>query len=389
MTRINLIFILGFLFLSNFIFAQKDSISDNYENFQYSFVYPLSTSGGESINKSFHTSFNILAGATDNVDIFELAGLVNVNRGDQAGTQFAGIANLTSGKSSGLKIAGIHNQSIKGGSGFFAAGLTNLMLDSVDAFLAAGIANSVKGNSKQCQLAGISNLTSGKMSGLQLAGISNFARKNSKGVQIAGIVNFVDGNYEGAQISGILNYAKTVKGCQLGFINIADSISGVPIGFLSFVKNGYKALEINTSESFYATLSFKTGVDRFYNIFSLSAKQIDDSFFWGFGYGVGTKFQLSDKFDIALELHSTNVNKDAFVISEFNSLNTLKMNALFDLGKKIQLSAGPSFNIFLSTNTNEEGELTGMDFAPWHHYNKTNYEVNTKMYFGFNAGIIF
>jgi len=102
MTRVNLILTVGFLFLSNIIFAQKDSISSNYENFQYSFIYPLSTSGGESINKSYHTSFNILAGATDNVDIFELAGLVNVNKGDQAGTQFAGIANLTNGESKGL-----------------------------------------------------------------------------------------------------------------------------------------------------------------------------------------------------------------------------------------------------------------------------------------------
>jgi len=82
-------------------------------------------------------------------------------------------------------------------------------------------------------------------------------------LQLAGIVNVAGGDYEGAQISGILNYAKTVKGCQLGFINYADSISGVPIGFLSFVKNGYKALEISTSESFYATALFKTGVNKF------------------------------------------------------------------------------------------------------------------------------
>jgi len=389
MTRVNLILTVGFLFLSNIIFAQKDSISSNYENFQYSFIYPLSTSGGESINKSYHTSFNILAGATDNVDIFELAGLVNVNKGDQAGTQFAGIANLTNGESKGLKIAGIHNQSTKGGTGFFVAGITNFMLDSVDAFLVAGIANSVKGNSKQCQLAGISNLATGKMTGLQLAGISNFAGKNSRGLQLAGIVNVAGGDYEGAQISGILNYAKTVKGCQLGFINYADSISGVPIGFLSFVKNGYKALEISTSESFYATASFKTGVNKFYNIFSLSAKQIGDNFFWGFGYGLGTKRQLSEKLEVAIELHSNNVNKDAFEINEVNILNTLKINALFDLGKKMQLTAGPSFNVFLSTNTNQEGEITGMDFAPWHHYNKVNSNVNTKMYFGVNAGIIF
>ncbi|MBI9069860.1 MAG: hypothetical protein JEZ09_21385 [Salinivirgaceae bacterium] len=72
---------------------------------------------------------------------------------------------------------------------------------------------------------------------------------------------------EGFQASVFLNVTNKLKGVQLGVFNYVDSLeSGLAIGFLSVVRNGYRAVEVSTNESFYANATFKTGTRQFYNI---------------------------------------------------------------------------------------------------------------------------
>ena len=76
---------------------------------------------------------------------------------------------------------------------------------------------------------------------------------------MSGISNINLGDINGAQI-GLINRSKKVKGFQLGLINVVNSFgSGVPLGLLSFVKDGYYAFELSSSETIYAELSFRNG----------------------------------------------------------------------------------------------------------------------------------
>lgn len=101
---------------------------------------------------------NLLAGVSENEEVFTLGGLANVIRNHSAGFQLAGLANYVG----------------KEGHGVLFSGLTNW----------------VGGRYTGFQLAGLFN-RSGDFSGLQVAGLVNIAGKVS-GVQLAGLVNIAD-----------------------------------------------------------------------------------------------------------------------------------------------------------------------------------------------------
>ena len=136
----------------------------------------------------------------------------------------------------------------------------------LDGLEVAGFANALKGDMRGIQVAGFCNNTFGDADGFEIAGFWNYNHRNVKGMQIAGFANLTRGTMEGIQVSGFINYAKVVKGLQIGYINIADTIeSGMPIGFISFVKDGYRVVQIGGNETFMGEISYKSGIERFYN----------------------------------------------------------------------------------------------------------------------------
>src|SRR5690606_15194551 len=114
----------------------------------------------------------------------------------------------------------------------------------------------------------INNFGNENVDGAQIGGIVNGVNRNLNGVQIAGIVNTVRSDMRGLQVS-LFNQAKTNKGLQVGLINVSDSSNGAAIGLFNFVKHGYKALELSANEVFFLNLTFKSGADHFYTIYSL------------------------------------------------------------------------------------------------------------------------
>ena len=99
------------LFISLIICSLGFSQADSLKFFpgQISFVYPLGTSGIQSINYKYTLSINVLQGSTGAVEGVEFGGLVNTNRASMKGAQFAGIANLTGTWVDGVQFAGICN----------------------------------------------------------------------------------------------------------------------------------------------------------------------------------------------------------------------------------------------------------------------------------------
>jgi hypothetical protein len=355
--------------------------------FQFTFFYPIGTIGVNSDKYANDISLNLLGGYNGGVNAMEIGAFANVNKGNVNGFQGAGFANINVGKTNGVQAAGFYNQSKEFSGGQFA-GFLNLNTDNTSGFMGAGYLNIVRGNMKGWQSAGFVNVTSKSTTGAQVSGFGNFSKDSVDGAQVAGFIN-VTKDIEGAQIAGFVNVAKKVKGAQIGVINIADSVDGVPIGFLSIVKHGYYRFEFGASESLFANASFKIGVPHFYNIFTVGYKQTDEDTYWSYGYGIGSVFALNSRMNINIDAVSQQVNENEWHTDKVNLLNTLKLNISYKFTDRLEIVAGPSYNVMVSEFDFREGIGSKSTFVPWYFYDKSHNDVNVKMFVGFNAAIRF
>jgi hypothetical protein len=361
---------------------------------QVSFVPVVGTNLKMSGLVENNISLNILAGYAYGLRGFELGGLFNVNRMDVSGFQVGGLGNLTGGTTGGFQFAGLFNHNRGSLKGVQIAGINNLVVDTLKGVQFAGINNILKGGMKGWQLSGINNITTRNVDGLQLAGLTNFAKgdvrliqigglynsgKNVKGVQfaglvnrakkdvrglqiagignagrdvnafqVAGITNIARGTVKGLQLSGIFNYARHTRSSQIALINYADSASGIPFGFLSIIKNGYHKLELSVNETTYGNLAFKSGVRRFYNIFTAGIGYNNGDIVWSYGYGIGTEKKLVGNKTFHFDYTANWVNEGTEHRSELSLLNRLSFNVGWNVAKIVNLSIGPAINIWLS-----------------------------------------
>lgn len=360
--------ILSLLLLTN-VKAQNSTTVDTsvVKPFQLSYFYPLGTNGLEAHKITNKVSLNILVGVSSGVTFFEGAGIGNLTNGDVTGSQLAGFFNVNEGHVRGGQFAGFLNTV----NGDFKGGQF------------AGFTNITTGNFKGGQFAGFANINAKSMKGGQYSGFSNTVVGNLDGLQASGYVNVVTDTLEGTQISGLVNYAKHVKGYQIGFININDTISkGLPIGFFSYSKKGYHKLEIEASNLPFASANFKTGVKRFYNIFSISGGTSSDDIVGGVGYGIGTIFSLGSKLEMNIDLTATQLYKEGVDEEKINLLNKLKVNVAYKISDKLQVYGGPSLDILVHDKT-LDSEITN-SIKEW---NSTS--TLTKATLSINAGIRF
>lgn len=359
--------------------------------FQLSFVPGLSTNGllnGSSVN---NFSVNVLAGYSKGTDGIELGGLVNINREDMTGLQMAGIANYAGRFMKGVQAAGMLNYSGLKFDGLQMAGMGNLSLGDMDGVQMSGFSNILRGKMDGFQITGFTNFTSESLDGVQIAGFLNITAKEVNfaqisgfgnysqrmgGLQLAGFINFASEEVNTAQISGFMNYAPVSKGLQLsGYTNIAirenrglqltsffnyarnnngvqlamfnyaDSSSGVPLGFLSIVRYGYHTLELSTTETFPVNISYKTGVDRFYNIFELGVGEND---LVG-SYGFGTMPFHGRKINLNIDLTAGGVvAHDGSEIEDYRLLFRFTPSLNYQPFKRIGIAIGPSLNYYIA-----------------------------------------
>lgn len=254
----------------------------------------------------------------------------------------------------------------------------------------AGLANVNVKVMKGAQIAGLTNVAV-EESQTQIAGLANIVVKESSGLQLAGLTNISPKEHDGAQISGLLNYTRTLNGFQLSVVNVTDTVKkGIPIGFLTVVRHGYRRFEVEGNEVFYANLNFKTGLSKFYNIFSIGYRFKGEKQYWGVTYGIGTLVPISQKFNFNFDVTATHINEDEAWTNELNLLNRLKFNVSYLLTNRLEIFGGPSFNVAVSKLRNSEGEIVGSAIIPsYGFYNETIRGTNVKMYVGFNLGLRF
>lgn len=283
---------------------------------------------------------NVLKGKMDG---YQLAGFTNITTQDVTGMQLSGFINIARGNVDLVQASGFGNigHDVGGGqiSGFF-----NTAFGDVGGGQLTGFANVAKGSVKGWQAAGFSNVANGNVDGGQISGFSNVA-DSVNALQIAGFMNIAAGEIKGAQIAGFINIAQHVSGIQFAPFNFADSASGVPIGVFSFVKQGYHTFTYSASETFPALLSFRTGVDKFYNIFSIGQNPFSSSPYGALGIGFGSMKRFNDKWSRTWELESLQMRSDFSNRINYNSLYELRIKAGLHLGKAFLIQVGPHWAV--------------------------------------------
>jgi len=376
-------------------------------------IYPLSTNGVEAGKYVNIVSMHLFAGVSAGVNGITLAGISNYDKHFVDGVQLAGITNITVGKVQGMQWSGIANIAGGGVTGLQAAGIANVARDTVFAGQLAGIANVSAGyvaggqfagianvnttSSDGVQAAGIVNVTPGDHRGLMAAGIANYS-SSIQGAQFAGIANVAHENVEGFQAAGIINVAGKVTGSQLALFNVADSVSGVPIGLLSFVKHGYRRVEIRGSQALHMQVAFKMGVQKFYNILAFGYHfsgadpfEYGNEPTWAYGYGIGSEFNLGQTWRMNIDLTTFDVieKENTFSNKKLNLLNQFRLNFGAQIGRTTTIVFGPSFNVMVSELSGNDLGSYGSDLPPYTVYDKTHGDTNVKMWPGFNVAIRF
>jgi len=389
--------------------ANIQNIHDTlYRKAQISFLPFLGTNGKLSGNVINDYSFNILGGYSLGTRMVEVAGYVNIDRGDVGGLQLAGFGNLVGRSVQGVQGAGLFN--INGGvthavqlvgflnlnfgktRGVQLAGFANTNLNSTHGVQLAGFSNFSKGPSMGTQVAGIGNVQLGDYKGSQFAGFANVNTKKINGTQLSGFANIATGHVEGLQASGFFNYGKNVSGVQIALINVADSLTGVPVGLISYVDRGYHKLELSGDEIFFTNVSFRTGVQQFYNIISAGIKPRpgpDNVTVWTFGYGLGTARKITRSLYFNFDVTSQQINKGSFTHA-LSLLNKVHMGLDFQVSRKISIYAGGTLNGYLTEKSFTDYPDLFTDSGPHIFYDNTVGDVyNLKMWFGWKAGVRF
>lgn len=334
----------------------NDSSTLRKATFHLSFITPVGTNGMESWNTINKISLNLVGGYSGGVDGAEFSGFGSVIRHHMNGFQGAGFANVVMGTTEGAQFAGFANVS--------------------------------RGSIKGAQFAGFANVVNDSSVAFQLSGFANVVNGRLTGIQTAGFANVVNGDLHGAQMAGFINVARDVEGTQLGVINIARSYTkGAPVGIFSFVKNGYRAIEISGNESFYGMVSFKTGVREFYNILSIGASVRNDRVNFGWGYGFGTLITTGQKTELAIEALSFHVNEDEWFTNRLNLLNRLQATLSWEINSQLKVFGGPSFNVMVSKASDQNGKQISPAIVPWTVYDRVHRDTRVQMYPGFSVGV--
>ncbi|MCG6191019.1 LA_2272 family surface repeat-containing protein [Maribellus maritimus] len=342
-------FLLTTLFLAFFIINKTQA--QNERRAQFTFFYPIGSSGHNSIDYSYKFSFNTIYGINGGVNGFELGSVGNVVKGSVNGFQLAGVFNLTTQNSSGGIISGVINSS-KAMEGLSLSGVANIAREEANGAIISGVINQSK-----------------TIKGLQLSTI-NIASEQLNGAQI-----------------GVVNFTKKGKGFQLGVVNVGenDGDSILPLGVINIYKNGYYALELSTDEKLFTNVSYKMGVEKLYTIFRMGIGFRNSTQFYSLGGGLGTFFNIGAKNKINLEVLSIQFFENDFKYID-DILSQVNLSYQYEITDRLALKFGPTFNCFI-----EDKNKTKKNDAfrvPYSIVEAKSDNHITSLWIGANAGLV-
>lgn len=217
------------MLLSLSAFSQEE----NFRPAQINFGFPLSSTNVKKAKEYTNGfSINLLVGISKNERSLALAGIGNIIANDATGLQIASVFNHIGNNGYGIAVTGVSNtvmQSYKGiqiagvanysgsGVGMQIAGVTNINNgDNIGAQI-SGVANINNGAAIGLQISGVTNINNGSFIGLQLSSVANIA-SDVKGMQLSAVMNKAK-KVKGVQFATLLNIAEE-SNFPIAFINI-------------------------------------------------------------------------------------------------------------------------------------------------------------------------
>ncbi len=250
-----------------------------------------------------------------------------------------------------------------------------------------GILNGVRNDVVGLQVAGVGNIVGRTVYGGQLSSIFNIAGYLDNGIQMTLGFNVIIKESSGWQISAF-NFAHRVVegGKQIGLINVADSTDTVPIGLLSFVGNGYKRLELSVDENQTASFTFKTGVQKFYNILTLHYNFTRAKEIFGIGYGVGRAYEFGRAWKFNTDLTSNLLIEYDDVSPNVGYMWKLDLSFEKQIARNAAVTFGPSIK-YLSINDYNSGSWAVKPFNKMPSYRSLSATNTSTFWIGFQMGI--
>ena len=386
------------LFVSSRLRAQSRNIGRFFVSLPYqaSFTPGLGTHGKMSSQVINKFSLNLLGGYTAGVNGLEMAAGFNISKKDVKYVQIAGVFNIVSQSVKGVQVAGLFNHVIDSLSGAQVAGFGNITSKnlkgaqvsgvfnkvlSVNGMQVAGAGNLAGNTSRGVQISSLLNRVSGDFRGVEVVGAFNMVRKSVSGAQIAGLGNIGRAGVSGLQL-GAFNYARNLKGTQIGLVNIADSSSGYSIGVINIIRHGKSAVSVYSNEIVPVNIAWKTGSRKIYSILMAGSSISNDKKAYTIGFGLGKEFDLNQRLGLITELISQNL----YLGNWENAPVITRLQVALDLtlGKRLSLSAGPSYTMMYDKKTEFK---TGYKSFPPKTYALLNEGKNMSSWLGWQVGL--
>jgi hypothetical protein len=373
-------------------------------------------SGPSDLPVRHHLVLGVI-GHSDSLHGLQLSLAGNIAQYEMVGAQMAGFYQLTYGQARGLQLGWGVNMALAGLTGAQIAWLANIANGDLRGFQGA-IFNYNRGSVHGASL-GLVNLNVGVQHGAQI-GLVNMAKNEVHGAQVGlvnltlaardshgarvGLVNVdrsvndmhgamvglvnVGWNINGTQV-GLVNVANEIKGAQVGLVNFARKNDGASIALLPMVLDGYNHAALWFSDNSFVNVGAKLGTHHVYVV--LGAGMTRDrspenhrmfSSTWGIG-GHITPFAGPLFFDV--DLVGTALHGRGDWNDEDRNLNSLRLQAGWQLAPHLALVAGPTLNVQVAEDDADRApRMVGPMEKVWHHNGYT-----VRMYPGLVAGLQF
>ncbi len=259
---------MGLVCLCLQVFGQSTNNRIPYreKKIQFSTFPGVSTGGFESAKYTYNFSFNLFSGMTAGTRYFALSPISNLGTRSSSGIQLAGLANIIGSHSylhltnaeqkehenegdtpnqKGIQLAGVLNMVRGESTGIQMTPGMNAVYRNSSGFHLGGLGNYSRGNMIGVQLGGLYNITGRLVLGTQV-GTLNVAGSRLSGFQL-GVINrakYIEGKADNSSVKsfglqiGIINHSKTNNGFQVGLINRAKRMRGVQFGLINIFKPG-------------------------------------------------------------------------------------------------------------------------------------------------------
>jgi hypothetical protein len=200
-----------------------------------------------------------------------------------------------------------------------------------------------------------------------------------KGVQVSGLIN-LSGQMHGVQLASVFNRAAYVNGVQFGLFNVADSSSGVSVGLFNYVRKGYHKLEINTDELLFGNISFGTGTQKLYTIFTAGINYAQPTLVT-YGYGLGTGFTIKKNLGFSATVVAQQIQHTEDGLFRSNLLGKAYVGLEYKCHPKFRIGLGPTLNIY-TPNTSEVANSDLLNDIPAYRLAESTAPDNLRIWLG-------